>query len=754
MQPKLRLLTVLLCVFFTSLNVSADTKIDSLYSIWENETHEPTTRMRALYDMALAGYLYSQPDSARYFGEVLLAAAHEHQNHEYEADALALIGSSYYLQGRFNKAIEFYSKYGEVSEQHKFQKRWIKSKVNTGLSLGQLAQFDEALELLEEGLGLLRNSTDTLETAKCLNNIGLMYLNRGKYPEALAYFEESLPLLRSHGDTRLLAYSLGNIASVQASLGNSKEALATFKTILKTHLEQNDLHGAITAHNSISGIEFSMGNILEALEHQQQTVLLSKQLGDQEGLTLALVKIADSYSKFYVPDSALHYINQAIEIRQNLEDISGLASAYLRKGEIYLKQEEYDQALHWAIKSEELYQSIKNDNGMADAITKQAQIHRELGNIDTAEKLFTTAAPMFRKSGNSVGLASMLVGLGQVYYELGKTAAAAQYAEEALILAKNTDDITLLSNTYFLQYQLAKKGKNAGKALAYFEQHKSLKDSVLNDQNYRQVLSHQLKFEYSQKQLKRDTEQVKKDAEHTIAIEKQRQYIYGLSGVGVLFIFFTAGGFFFYRQRQRNKSLSESIAARDYERNRLSRELHDGVANELYGIQMAIDGNQYTGKLDSLNKEIHRIRNEVRHISHDLAMPDIQHTSLPEMSRYLVERWQHTGRKVSIDIQPDDDGVWKMRHDKATHLYRILQEGLTNALRYSREDRDVRILLKINNNNVLLQITNHYIETLVGESTPGIGLKNLQERAELIGGTANVKMTDGHAILSVSVPTK
>lgn len=710
--------------------------------------------MRALYDMAMEGYLYSQPDSARYFGEVLLAAAQEHQSPEYQADALALIGSSYYLQGRFNKAVEFYSEFGEVSEQHGLRERWIKSKVNTGLSMGQLAQFDEALELLEEGLGLLRNSTDTLGTAKCLNNIGLTYMIQGKYPEALSYFEESLPLLRSHGNAKLLAYSLGNIATIQAHMGNAVEAIATFEAILETHLEQNDLHAAITAHNNIAGQLSSQGKIIDALEHQQQSTLLSKQLGDQEGLALSLVKISDTYARFFLPDSALHYIDRAIAIRQQLGDKKGLASAYTKKAEIFLKQEKYDQTLYWAAKSEELFESIKNHTGAAIARVKLAQTYRQQGDLKKAEALFKSAEATFRETDNAGDLAIALTGLGQVVHQLGKTDEAVVFAEEALMLAKENDNILMLNNIYFLHYQLAKKAENPKKALHYFELYKSLKDSVLNDENYRQVLSQQLQYEYTQKKLRLRSEQIEKDAAHAMTLEKQRQYIYGLSGSGLVLMLFAVGSFFLYRQRQRNKTLSESIAARDYERNRLSRELHDGVANELYGIQMAIDGDQYTGKLDSLNKELHRIRNDVRHISHDLAMPDIQHTSLPEMARYLVERWQHTGRKVSIEIEPDDYNAYKMKSEKAIHLYRILQEGLTNALRYSRQDRDVSVRLELGHNNVLLEITNHYIESLVGESSPGIGLKNLQERAELIGGSAQVKMSDGHAVLTVKAPIK
>ena len=47
------------------------TELDSLWSVWQNETQADTTRLNALNTYSWYGYVFSQPDSAFYYADVL-----------------------------------------------------------------------------------------------------------------------------------------------------------------------------------------------------------------------------------------------------------------------------------------------------------------------------------------------------------------------------------------------------------------------------------------------------------------------------------------------------------------------------------------------------------------------------------------------------------------------------------------------------------------------------------------------------------
>ncbi|PEO46224.1 two-component sensor histidine kinase [Bacillus sp. AFS026049] len=185
------------------------------------------------------------------------------------------------------------------------------------------------------------------------------------------------------------------------------------------------------------------------------------------------------------------------------------------------------------------------------------------------------------------------------------------------------------------------------------------------------------------------------------------------------------------------------------ERNRLARELHDSVSQQLFAASMfmsAITESQADMEKTEMKQfkvveeMIHQSQLEMRALLLHLRPVALKGKSLHEgMKELLLELAQ----KVTMDIN------WKMEPvtlDKGIedHLFRILQESISNTLRHAKAN-SLEVLLIVRDGMIILRITDDGIGFNVEESKTGsYGLQNMHERAVELGGTMQI----------VSVPNK
>ena len=84
--------------------------LDSLLGVWNNKNQEDTTRLKAIHKVAWYGYLFSKPDSALYFAQLMYEMANKKGLAKYKATSLNIMGVYYFYKGNYEKAIESYEK--------------------------------------------------------------------------------------------------------------------------------------------------------------------------------------------------------------------------------------------------------------------------------------------------------------------------------------------------------------------------------------------------------------------------------------------------------------------------------------------------------------------------------------------------------------------------------------------------------------------------------------------------------------------
>lgn len=186
------------------------------------------------------------------------------------------------------------------------------------------------------------------------------------------------------------------------------------------------------------------------------------------------------------------------------------------------------------------------------------------------------------------------------------------------------------------------------------------------------------------------------------------------------------------------------------ERNRLARELHDSVSQQLFAASMmmsAINESKKeeaspveTKQLKMVEEMIHQSQLEMRALLLHLRPVALKGKTLKEgIQELLVE----LSNKVPMEVD------WKVEEialDKGIedHLFRILQESVSNTLRHSKAS-SLEVLLIKRDSLVILRVMDDGIgfDSEI-EKTGSYGLQNMQERALEIGGSFKI----------VSVPNK
>ena len=188
------------------------------------------------------------------------------------------------------------------------------------------------------------------------------------------------------------------------------------------------------------------------------------------------------------------------------------------------------------------------------------------------------------------------------------------------------------------------------------------------------------------------------------------------------------------------------------ERNRLAREIHDTLAQGLTGIAMSletadalIEAGDDTGRYQTfLQNAIQLTRStleEARRSVLDLRTAPLEGFSLSEALFNLTAPYRRGRRVHTIIATPGKQLTLPARIEIG--LYRIAQEGLTNAIRHAQAET-INLRLKISPDRVELMIEDDGIGFSVDRIPDGrFGLVGMNERARLIGGELEIQSALG-----------
>jgi signal transduction histidine kinase len=205
------------------------------------------------------------------------------------------------------------------------------------------------------------------------------------------------------------------------------------------------------------------------------------------------------------------------------------------------------------------------------------------------------------------------------------------------------------------------------------------------------------------------------------------------------------------------QSILSMLEGQEIERKRLSKEIHDGLGPLLSTIRLNLES--LSSQLDesnakiSVHQKLHNIYSLIDTLAHD--MRDLSHALMPKvledfgLGAALESLCNHFNDLETVELFYYDGG-FSERPGKSIelNLYRIAQELLNNAIKHSGANK-INLQLIRHPESIVLMVEDNgrgFDKVQVGANIQGIGLKNIQTRTKMLGGTFFIDTSKGEGV--------
>ncbi len=220
------------------------------------------------------------------------------------------------------------------------------------------------------------------------------------------------------------------------------------------------------------------------------------------------------------------------------------------------------------------------------------------------------------------------------------------------------------------------------------------------------------------------------------------------------------------RQQDELRELSAQVLeAREDEKTRIARELHDELGQLLTALKMdlawvreRLDGGsaELADKAQQMDRMLDQTVGSVRRISADLRPLMLDDLGLADAAQWLVDDF---ARRSGVECRlylAEGEALDIVERAAATTVYRALQESLTNIARHAKA-RHAWVMLGLNDGAIELEVEDdgHGIASEDLAKARSLGLKGMRERALYLGGSVEVSRAPrGGARVRLRVPVR
>ncbi len=618
------------------------------------------------------------------------------------------------------------SLWGLTEDELKWKKEYYRLKAS---KMDQKAKTDSVFRVLysisTSNPALLEElSTDFLNYSKEKNQVyGKAYLAKTlSYSTGVAlketgyYCKMSIPLLENEKDSVALCFANQILAGVYEQSGN-------YGLAMKTNLKALRIGQKINNDMLIANTYNDLGLIMNEKRN---------------------------YS------TAKSYYLKALYYRKKSKDTYGMQSSYTNLGILYKNLRKYDSAFYFQKQSLQLARALKSTYAIAFVYNDLGGIHLAMRNLDSAEYYFQESVKLRKEIGEKWELGFTYNFLGELYRLRDDKGKSIEYLKVAISLGEQSGNIKQIYESFELLSLTFAKFKQYDSAFYYNQKFEQLKDSVIARRNNlaAEMLIADYEFEKKQQEIKLLRNQTEMQALH---IDTQRNWLW-IAGLGLLSLI----GFIvlFVRNRQlrlmklqlesqqKEEALRQEAQQKIQEdRQRISRELHDNIGANLTVFKELISDIERpdeASEIKQLTEEtIQELRKSVWLLNHE-------ESTFEEWVIRLREYFKHI-RKVRIQTFSPDFSNPIIHARVLTELFRVIQEGVNNALKHAS---CTEILITIKNENQQLKIAIEDNGIGITESDlPGFGLINMKERMNSISGEIVYQQSEGKGTsVLISIP--
>lgn len=463
--------------------------------------------------------------------------------------------------------------------------------------------------------------------------------------------------------------------------------------------------------------------------------------------------IGNTYYHIPDKDKAITYWQKCIAISEPAHFTVLLEQCYHNIGAVYLDRSvNYNQAEKLFLKSISLCIANKNTETPVGRLHYRllATLYERTNQLAKAEKLYDEVIEKNRQQKDSPNLAESLMFFSDVLNKQKKFNEALDVSGEALEIAKRVAKLDMVRTA------LDFHAMNLSAAAKYKEAYQIKSEAVaIAETRYNNDLNEKL----SEAEAKFKTAETEHEKQLALIKEREEKQLYIIGLIGLFAV--TALMFYNFYQRRSIKQKAQMQYQLQEEKERLSRDLHDNL-----GSQMALLSNNIE-TLDSnfkkqlqIDDNIERVKGTSKQLLQTLRetiwilnKEQIAAQEFFDKLKDYAQRYLQSYPKIQLHTEENFNGSKTLNSNEVLQLFRICQEAITNACKYSASNT---LLIKgqLNNNSftVIIQDNGKGFNSANAANGNNYGLKNMQQRAKTIHAVFNINSAaDKGTIVTVAI---
>ncbi|WP_109698924.1 sensor histidine kinase [Chitinophaga deserti] len=219
--------------------------------------------------------------------------------------------------------------------------------------------------------------------------------------------------------------------------------------------------------------------------------------------------------------------------------------------------------------------------------------------------------------------------------------------------------------------------------------------------------------------------------------------------LAVIIAFFITSIIRYHRRyvRMQRERITAEVRLLENERKRIASDLHDSLGPLLSSVKLSISSVEVNDPRDQQviqksSRHIDEIITSMRQISYDLLPTALERKGLVEAIKEFI---RHLGREEELEVRVYTMNPIEPHPEQDIHLFRIMQEIIHNTLKHANASR-LDIGLRKDNDELLLLVQDNgqgFSVEKAREHSRGLGLKSLEARTDILGGTITIRSAVG-----------
>lgn len=643
--------------------------------------------------------------------------------------------------------------------------------------------WDNAKKYALQGKQLSEELEYNIGFASSLMRLGIIaqYADQN-YSTAEGFFRQAFQIRKEAGYLLDAVRAYNNLIGVLKAQNNLEEAVKTgniglmiLQTISNETVEFLEVKARL--HNLLGAVFRNQANPLEALKHSESSLEIRRKLKDKKAIAKSLLSLGNLYSEEVIGNykKAKECFQEGLGLTRETNDVIHEARMLLALGYAHFYLKDFATALSYYRQVQTLPEEIGSDD-RTKALRNIGNIYMEQENPSLALKEWLKCETIFRSSDNIIELSSLFTDIGRAYHQLLQDKEALKYLKLGLSTARKLNNSDL--NIYALNHL----------ALFYAHQKEYKKAHLLNQESLElqkelsKLAQDAMIYKSNMEQERREKAELEKEriqlAQEKAELKNRNLKQLGLLIISGLLLLLLVASFYAYANKK-NKQIAwqevdnllyeqelkmtyARLEGRATEREKIARDLHDRLGGMLATVKLyfaPIEAKLESIQENSKNQYIKAIAlldescEEVRRISHNMISNSLREYGLKYILEEMGERIQHSGQlKVDVDTFGLEE---RFDREKEIHIYRIIQELVSNVLKHANAKK---LIIQLNHfDNVINIIVEDDGVGFDKKSTSGkhngIGLENISNRVNRLKGTWNIDSIIGRGTtISIDIP--